>query len=270
MDWGVMHRSVSQYATYVQCGERYRLERVAHAPQQPAAWLVQGTAVHAAIEAYELSYRALTADEAVAIFRVKYEEGIGELLATEPDPDRWLTGNVRTKGSLDIGRRQDTGEQQVRDYIAAIPGSPFTVWEVTPDYLAVELPFDLVLGDVLVKGFIDQVLEDASGRLLVRDLKTGTKQPATPFQLGVYALAVEDAYGVRPTHGDFWMFKNGGPTAAYDLGEYTRERVTRWFADMDRAEAAGIYLASPGDACRVCSVYQWCDAVGPRRTEYGR
>ena len=62
------HRSVSQYTTYVQCGEAYRLERVAKAPQTPAAWFVQGTAVHAAVEAYELSYRALTAAEAVKVF----------------------------------------------------------------------------------------------------------------------------------------------------------------------------------------------------------
>lgn len=263
-----MHRSVSQYTTYVQCGEAYRLERVARAPQTPAAWFVQGTAVHAAVEAYELSYRALTAAEAVKVFEAAYEQGITELLETEPDPDRWLTGNVRTKGSVDIARREDVGRQQVLDYIAAMPNSPFTVWEVGPDYLAVELPFELVLGDVLVKGYIDQVLEDASGRLLVRDLKTGTKLPATPLQLGVYALAVEDAYGIRPGYGDFYMFKNGGPTPAYDLSDFTRERLTRWFADMDRAESAGIYLASPGDACRVCSVYQWCDAVGPRRAEY--
>lgn len=265
-----MHRSVSQYTTFIQCGEAYRLERVAKAPQTPAAWLVQGTAVHAAIEAYELSYRALTAGEAASVFQAKYEQGIAELLEVEPDPDRWLTGNARTKGSLDISRRQDAGEQQVRDYIAAMPASPFTVWEIMPGYLAVELPFELVLGDVLVKGFIDQVLEDESGRLLVRDLKTGSKRPVTPLQLGVYALAVEDAYGVRPGYGDFYMFKDGGPTAAYDLSEYTRERVGRWFHDMDRAESAGIYLASPGDHCRVCSVYQWCDAVGPRRADYGR
>jgi len=262
------HRSVSQFTTYVQCGEQYRLERVAKAPQTPAAWFVQGTAVHAAIEAYELSYRALTADEALKVFEEKYEEGIAALMETEPDPDRWLTGNVKTKGSVDIARREGVGREQVRDYIAAMPGSPFTVWEVMPDYLAVELPFELQLGEVLVKGFIDQVLEDAEGRLLVRDLKTGTKLPSTPLQLGVYALAVEDAYGVRPTHGDFYMFKNGGPTTAYDLAEFTRERVTRWFYDMDRAESAGVYLASPGDSCRVCSVYQWCDAVGPRRAQY--
>lgn len=264
-----MHRSVSQYTTYVKCGEAYRLERIAKAPQRPAAWLVQGTAVHAAIEAYELSYRELSAANAVDIFNATYDAGIEELAAREPNLDRWLTGNGRVKGATDIVRRAEVGAQQVTDYIATIPFVGLNIWEPAPDYLAIELPFEIDLDGVIVKGFIDQVLEDArSGGLLVRDLKTGTKLPDTPFQLGVYAIAVEQIFGVRPGYGDFWMFKNGGPTAPYDLSDFTRPRVARWFREMDRSESAGIYLPSPGDGCRVCSVSEWCDAVGSRRNDY--
>jgi len=262
------HRSVSQYTTYVQCGEAYRLERVAKAPATPAAWFAMGTAVHAAVEAYELSYRTMTADEAVAIFDARYDADVNEMAQVQPDLDKWLTGNARTKGSVDVARRAVTGAQQVRDYIAAMQAKPSEIWELGPDYLAVELPFELQLGDVLVKGYIDQVLALPDGRPFVRDLKTGTKLPSTPFQLGVYSLAFEQITGEKASHGDFWMFKNNGPTEPYPLHTFTRERLTRWFADMDRSETAGLYLANPGESCRVCGVYQWCDAVGPRREDY--
>lgn len=263
-----MHRSVSQYTTYVKCGEAYRLERRTEAPQRPAAWLVQGTAVHAAVEAYELSYQEMSTADAVDIFNATYDAGIEGLAVGEPDMDRWLTGNARVKGGTDVARRALVGAQQVADYIARMPERLMAVWEPMPDYLAIELPFEIELGPVRVKGFIDQVLEAPDGRLFVRDLKTGTKLPETPFQLGVYSLALEQLYGERATHGDFWMFKNDAATPAYDLSYYTRERVTRWFVEMDRAESAGIYLPNPGDHCRVCDVSEWCDAVGTRRTEY--
>lgn len=57
---GSRHRSVSQVSSYAQCGEAYRLSRVAMAPSKPAAWFPHGTAYHAVIEEYENSHRQIS------------------------------------------------------------------------------------------------------------------------------------------------------------------------------------------------------------------
>ena len=57
-------RSVSQFSTYMSCGEQYRLSRVAQAPQRPAAWFAMGSAVHEVIEQWELWDRQGTIDQA--------------------------------------------------------------------------------------------------------------------------------------------------------------------------------------------------------------
>jgi DNA helicase-2/ATP-dependent DNA helicase PcrA len=54
--------------------------------------------------------------------------------------------------------------------------------------VAVEAPFELVLGSVVVRGRIDAVFDVGDGRYEVVDWKTGT-EPADPLQLAVYRLA---------------------------------------------------------------------------------
>jgi hypothetical protein len=65
------------------------------------------------------------------------------------------------------------------------------------------------------------------------------------------------------------MCKNNAPTKPADLSGYTTARLGRWFARLDHAVNAGVFIPNPGDACRVCSVSQYCDAVGDDRETYG-
>ena len=59
-----MHRSVSQLQQYTKCPMAYKLSRIDKVWQRPAAWLIQGSAVHEAIEAWEKSGRTMTLEEA--------------------------------------------------------------------------------------------------------------------------------------------------------------------------------------------------------------
>ena len=45
------HRSYSQMTTFYKCAHQYYLSKVAGAPEQPAVYLVAGSAVHEALEA---------------------------------------------------------------------------------------------------------------------------------------------------------------------------------------------------------------------------
>lgn len=219
------------------------------------------------MEAYEKSGRALSLGDMVSVYFEAWDSGIEALKAIEPDLSKWLTGS-KTSGFTDVGRRRERGADQVMAYFQFSQANPFEIWE-SPDGPAVELHFSIVLGGVEVVGFIDQVLEAPDGGLWVRDVKTGTRLPDSAFQLGVYGVAVEQLYGIRPRWGDYFMCKNNAPTKAYDLSTYTADRLGRWFARLDRAVNAGVYIPNPGDACRTCSVSRYCDAVGPDWETYG-
>jgi DNA helicase II / ATP-dependent DNA helicase PcrA len=66
---------------------------------------------------------------------------------------------------------------------------------------AVEAPFRLVLGDLVISGRIDAVYDDGDGRWLVVDWKTGRGRP-DPTQLALYRLAWAELTGVDPSAVD--------------------------------------------------------------------
>jgi putative RecB family exonuclease len=262
-----LHRSVSQYSSFVRCGEAYRLEKIAKAPQNQAAWFLQGTAYHEAVEKWEKSHRAYGPDQMAEWFEEAWDRGITAALAAEPDTSRWLTGGV-TKPETDIKRRRERGRAQVEAYFEYAIEAPERIWEPVDGMPAIELPFSLILDGIEVKGFIDQVVEYPDGHLRVRDLKTGTKLPDTAFQLAVYDHALEAMFDVKPGFGDYFMAKNNAPTDPWNLQDYSLEKVTRWFRNMDKAVKLGLFLPNPGDACRTCTVRRFCDFNGIDARQY--
>lgn len=260
------HRSVSQFSTFAKCGEQYRLQKVEQAPQTPAAWLAQGTAFHTAIEAWERAGRALSGADVHALFEQAWQADIAALLEKAP-LERWLTGG-RAKPETDLETRHKRGHDQVEAYMTRAATAPERPLDLGDDEYAVELPFTLNLGGVEVIGAIDQVVEYPDGGLRVRDLKTGNKKPDWDFQLAVYRLALEKCYGIETVWGDFYMAKTNDATLPVDLSRYPEKLIGQWFRNADRAISMGLFVPNPGDGCRVCSVYEYCEAIGGRSDEY--
>lgn len=258
-------RSVSQLENFLRCPEGYRLEKIAKAPRAQAAWFAQGTAVHDAIEKWEATGRVFGVAEITAWYKAAWETEIGLALDAEPDLSKWLTGG-RTRADVDIANREVRGLDQALAYQAWALSQAhiWRVMEYLPDEYAVEVPFDITLNGVRLIGYIDQIIEFEDGQIIPRDLKTGSKLPSSPRQLGVYSIAIEETLGIpRPLYGDFYMAKNTDVTKPYDLSRYTRERVGKWFEDLDSMISEGRFIPNPGDICRVCGVARFCDLLGP-------
>lgn len=164
------YRSVSQYNTYNQCPKRYELERIKKVWQRPAAWLSQGTAVHAALEAWERSERTMSLEGMQAVFMEEYSKSIEEQAEVTPNTEYWFASGPY-RGMVDIERRFGIGLEQCEkllDWYAKHPDEK--IW-ITPDGVpAIELEFNVELNGVPVRGFIDAVIETPNG-LVVRDLK---------------------------------------------------------------------------------------------------
>lgn len=253
------HRSVSQRNTYEMCPYRYKLERLDKVWQRPAAWLSQGTAVHAAYEAWERSGRTMTLEQMQSVFTDEYAASIAEQAEVTPNFDYWFASGPY-KGAVDIERRYGIGLEQCEKLIQWYEKHPEEkVWTTPDGVLAIELPFEVTLDGVLVRGYIDAIVEGPSGPV-VRDLKTGN-QPGDAFQLATYAVAIREMYGVEITQGDYLMGKTGKPTIPYDL---TDETVAGEYRRLDDAVKAREFPADPESSkCRFCSVATSCEfAVG--------
>lgn len=258
-------RSVSQLNQYVRCPQAYKLGRIDKVWARPAAWLPQGTAVHAVLEACEKRFAdgiPMSLEEAKDLFREEYTQGINELADLTPNLDWWFHSGPYN-GERDIERRYHIGLEQVEKFFAWRESPGQTIW-VTPDgTAAIELAFQIELDGIMVRGFIDAVVV-VDGELRVRDYKTGNS-PGDDFQLGVYSVAIENLYGNKPSSGDYFMAgkKGAAPriSGPYDLSHWTRETVSARFHEVEEQIQAGNFEPLPEPSkCGFCDVNLSCPA----------
>lgn len=254
-------RSVSQLNAYTRCPQAYKLARIDKVWARPAAWLAQGTAFHTVAECYEK--HGMTLAEAEELFRVEYAKDISTMSDLTPNFEWWFWSGPYN-GERDIERRYEIGLEQVRKYVEWRGSEGQTIW-VTPDgELAIELAFEFELDGIIVRGYIDAVVVNEDGSLRVRDYKTGN-DPGDSFQLGVYSVAVEAMYGIKPQFGDYFMVGKKGakprltPKPPYDLSVWTRERVSEAFHEVEAKIQAGEFPPDPEPKkCGFCSVNLSC------------
>ncbi|AHJ86435.1 RecB-like protein [Mycobacterium phage 40AC] len=256
-------RSVSQLNQYTRCPMAYKLARIDKVWDRPAAWLPQGTAFHTVAETYEkrrAEGHEMTLQEAQDLFKEEYAKDIGRLAAETPNFEWWFWSGPYN-GERDIERRYHVGLEQVEKFWNWRNAKGQTIW-VTPDGKpAIELSFNIELDGIKVRGYIDAVVV-VDGKPRVRDYKTGNS-PGDDFQLGVYAWAIEELYGVKIDTGDYFMAGKKGrpakPTAPYDLTEWTREKISERFREVEEGIQAGKFDPLPeSDKCQFCSVSYHC------------
>jgi putative RecB family exonuclease len=247
------YRSSSQYDKWHRCPYSYKLSYIDEVWRKPAAWLPQGTGVHEAAEWWELSDRRGSLAEAQEVYSAAYDREINLLCEDTPNFDHWYGSGWRYPAEKDIPRRHDIGLEMVARYIHYYETHPEQKpWVTDNGDKAVELEFEVDLAGVIVRGMIDLVTDR------IRDNKTG-KKPGNAFQLATYKAALEKEYGKILTVGDYWMGGTGKPTKPIDLTEWSIERVTDEYGQLDENIRAESFDPKPSeDNCRMCSVADSC------------
>lgn len=271
----VPHRSVSQLKSYARCSEQYRLERIARIQSPPAAWTIRGTALHKAIEVWELSGRTT---DIIATFYEEYDRGIAEAREGWPDISKWprpLSWGAET--TITKYREEAAASAAAYRDEALNPDCQWSIAELPDGSPAIEVQFRIMFGSVEVIGAIDQIRYWRNGAYSVDDIKAG-KGADSLVQLGVYKVVCNETLGIPVLFGEFWSGKNKGSTGMHDLSRFTREFLTRQFEALSDGIEREVYLPSPGDHCKMCSVAEFCREKGSRwqealffnRQEYGK
>jgi putative RecB family exonuclease len=253
------HRSVSQLKQYKRCGYSYKLARLDHEWQRPAAWLPQGEAVHEVIEKWEKSGRTMSLEEAQDLFREAYRRHVHKYTEVTPNFEFWFRSGPYD-GERDLERRYHIGLEQVAKYITWCQKHPEERIWVAPDGTpGIELPFEVDLDGVPVRGYIDLVLcGEREGEVIPRDVKTG-RLPEDELQLAVYGVALSEEYGVEVRSGDFWMGKSGLATYPYDLTGWSRDLIAGLFRELDEDIKAERFEPDPEpQKCAFCDVNSSC------------
>lgn len=256
-------RSVSQYSEYLDCQEKYRLKRIVKIPEQPSMWLPAGTAWHYATEMLDKDILWGNPQKAER-YRELYEESLAEGVAELEESSGLPRHEFRVSGITKDRPQGENFDWWLRNGIEQI--DQYIAWLDTGEYKpmviagkpAVELEFDMTLGGVPIRGYIDNVYEDKEGYPIVVDKKTGKSQP-TALQLGLYACALKECYGLEVKRGAFYMSRKGALSAPKWLGFLANKNtLTRAFQHMDYSERSGIYIPNISGDCIRCFVNEHC------------
>lgn len=275
------HFSYSSLSSYMQCGERYYLEKIARVPEIPSWWFVGGRAVHEVTELYDRDREKFQESGLDRLWQEVFNREVEAQKERFPDVSTWRTaGKKKTNpDGEDYLTWMDLGPKFVQNYINWREGSPLKLWteaisgfdpdtgdiETAP---AIELELDFEIGGWKAKGSIDRVFESADGKdLIVIDLKTGSRMPDSDLQLGLYAVGMEVQYGERPRYGMFYNPRQDRMSPLYDLSNYTVDSIGDLGVQFKRAVQNKIFLPHKSVLCNYCPVNQGCQAFGGKDAE---
>ncbi|MFG3718207.1 RecB family exonuclease [Streptomyces massasporeus] len=257
------HLSHSSRETLERCAKQYFLTRVAKAPQQPALWLVGGSAVHEATEQYDLlAFAGLEDDfETEEVWNAFFDMELAAARDKEENENLWRKSAAEP---IEVWRRM--GLQFVQSYIDWRERSPWQIWTTPDGFPAIELDVSGRLPgcEVEIKAYLDRVFWDpVLKKLVIVDLKTSKRPPKNADQFGTYKALLKTKYGVDADLGVAFMNRKGTPGKPYDLAEYTPEFVGDIYGEAWEAikeyMAAGNFPADTSD-CFLCDVKAACHA----------
>jgi RecB family exonuclease len=188
---------------------------------------------------------------------------------TSFDPEEWTAGGRASKAwpnKEDPTWWLTNGPAILEKWAAwweARKAEGWSIWTAPGNVPAVELEVKAHIGSTMWRCYIDTVLVDPDGDLVIVDWKFGSMEPPAPVQLGTNALAMEKTLGVRPKYGAFFMGKKHFDiTHLYDLDIYTEEVVAPWADRAARMEREGMFIPHPSNLCGSCGVRSHCLVMG--------
>jgi ATP-dependent DNA helicase UvrD/PcrA len=237
--------SASAVQTYETCPLQFKLQREWNIPGEVPGAMQFGAAVHRVLRAYFDSVRfgrEMTEDELLGFFRRELEQA-----------------GLQDRYQYELYEKQ--GEQQIRDFLAAIRRSPI------PDVLHVEEWFEVRIGGATVSGRIDRMDRAGQQGVVIIDYKTGKPKSQEDadqsLQLSIYALAAREKWGYRADRLVFYNLEENAPVITVrNDAQLTEARLK--VEEVAGKIAAGKFEAKKGFHCNFCNYRNLCPAMEKR------
>lgn len=257
--------SYSSLDTFLSCGEKYRLTRVMRVPQDQAWWFYGGTAVHTATEMIDRGDdRPLR-----SIWDDAWAKAIEDYDPAKPTRagGRVTKQNPHKEDAAWWGLQ---GPVMVETYVQWMRTSGYQILDVAGEP-AIEIEFNLELPNpdksedaspsIIIQGFIDRVMVTPHGQVKIVDIKTGSREPASATQLGIYHAGLRQR-GIHADLGAYYMARKGDLGIERSLAHYTDDLISHWFGGFESSVRNETFIPHVTSMCTSCMVASHCYAVG--------
>jgi CRISPR/Cas system-associated exonuclease Cas4 (RecB family) len=238
--------SVSQIRAYTRCSKQYEYKYIHQIKESFNSNLLLGRAFHKAIET---SNRAKLA---------------GDTLPLEAVKDAY--NDAFESQRIDVKWKDDEKPDELKDQGLGLTSTYYEELgkNIQPEWI--EQEFEIQIGDVPFKGFIDLTEQDGT----IRDFKTAGRSPNdgevyTNIQLVAYSMAYRELTGMKESKvGLDVVVKNKKPKVVRLEAEMTDNRIDRLkdtIENVAKGISAGIFYRNedgPSSPCGWCSYKSIC------------
>lgn len=257
--------SYSSVSTYMDCGEKWKLERGYKLNESTWFATVAGSAIHQITEYIDLAELGHYGGR-IPTFAEEFDRRLAEEAAKGVE--------VKASGKKLVNMSKSGGPNK-KDYAWWLIYGPIAIenwiaWKRNTDWMLALLPDGRPGIEVSIRqpigggehlGFIDRVYITPDGQIVVVDIKSGNV-PKSILQLGVYRVGLEREHGLLADLGAYWMGGDGDLAGIRDLSHLTPEWIDAQYEMAWTGIKAGIFLPNVSSMCSGCSVGSYCRANG--------
>ena len=170
--------------------------------------------------------------------------------------DEWYESKAQKERYYKLGRKL------VKELYDKFKANPPKILKIN-DQLALEIWFNLKIGDNLLKGRIDRIDEVAGGVKIV-DYKTGTSKDKldkeSKQQLLLYQMAVEEVYGLKLVEMAYHYVEDDKELAFLGTEKEKRAQKQKITEQIEKIKQSD-FTPTPGFHCQYCDFKDICNSA---------
>lgn len=258
------HFSYSQLNTFSKCPQMYKFSSILKIPTRGKPMFSFGDTIHNTLYEFLKQQNQPKAIEQEDLFG--FGEGVPanksltlkdlEKIYEKEWVDEWYESKAQKERYYKLGKKLLKG---LYDKFQANPPKIFKI----NDQLALEIWFNLKIGDNLLKGRIDRIDEVAGGAKIV-DYKTGKSKDKldkdSKQQLLIYQMAVEEVYGLNLVEAAYHYVEDDKELSFLGTKEELSDQKQKITEQIEKIKQSD-FTPTPGWHCQYCDFKDICNSA---------
>ena len=257
------HFSFSQLAAFEKCPLQYKFGFILKIPTRGKAMFSFGKTMHNTLCDFLREANIGNKTKQKNLFGMKgisvSKKGSDELASLNEIYERnWIDEWYPDKKNKE--EYYKLGKKIIKDFYADYKKNPPKILKINNE-LAIELPFNLKIGEYKLVGKIDRIDDLGEGARIV-DYKTGNPKEKLDAddksQLLIYQIAAEEVLGIKPKQLAYYYLEDNSQAVFLGSEKEKQDRKEKILAEIEEIKNSN-FEPTPGWQCEYCDFRDICD-----------